>query len=305
MRLHLRIPLPLRQTSTKSVVFGVTSTSWRSVAVLLITFWVPTTNAGDSSQETSTTNTTTSAQELAKQKHNPFADQITLPLQISSELEVGPGNGTTAGLEFEPAIPISLGPNWKVIARPDLSVLDSEPPHRKFGLGDIELETYLTPGLFDKWVWGVGPALQAPTATASELGTGKWSAGPAVGLIYISGPWVNGILAHHLWSFAGQRDRAEVNQSTIEPFISYNFESGWFLGFDSTMTADWNADPDKRWTVPIGLDVGKTFQMGKQSLSLQFGTYNNVLRAEGVGRWLVRVQVTLTLPRHSADTEEK
>jgi len=237
------------------------------VAVLLITFWVPTTNAGDSSQETSTTNTTTSAQELAKQKHNPFADQITLPLQISSELEVGPGNGTTAGLEFEPAIPISLGPNWKVIARPDLSVLDSEPPHRKFGLGDIELETYLTPGLFDKWVWGVGPALQAPTATASELGTGKWSAGPAVGLIYISGPWVNGILAHHLWSFAGQRD--------------------------------------KRWTVPIGLDVGKTFQMGKQSLSLQFGTYNNVLRAEGVGRWLVRVQVTLTLPRHSADTEEK
>jgi len=53
------------------------------------------------------------------------------------------------------------------------------------------------------------------------------------------------------------------------------------------------------------MDVGKTFQMGKQSLSLQFGTYNNVLRAEGVGRWLVRVQVTLTLPRHSADTEEK
>jgi hypothetical protein len=148
-------------------------------------------DAAESEQEASPA-AALSAQDLAKQKHNPFADQITLPLQVSSSLEVGPGNGTTAGLDLQPAFPVSLGQNWKIIARPDISILDSEPPHRKFGLGDIELETYLTPGLFDKWVWGAGPVLQAPTATASELGTGKWSAGPAVGLFYISGPWVNG-----------------------------------------------------------------------------------------------------------------
>jgi hypothetical protein len=269
---------------------------------------VLTTNASEtqSSQEASTV-ASTSAQDLAKQKHNPFADQITLPLQISSSLEVGPGNGTTSGLEFQPAIPVSLGPNWKVIARPDISLLDSEPPHRKYGLGDIEGEAYLTPGSFDKWVWGVGPALQAPTATSSELGTGKWSAGPALGVFYINGPWANGVLAHQLWSFAGARDRAEVNQSTFEPTISYNFDSGWFLGFDSSMTADWTAAHDQRWTIPIGLDVGKTFQVGSQgeSLSFQVGTYYNVLRAEGVGRWLVRFQVTLTLPKHSAGSENK
>ena len=73
------------------------------------------------------------------------------------------------------------------------------------------------------------------------------------------------------------------------------------------MTADWTASHDQRWTIPIGLDVGKTFQVGKegQSLSFQVGTYYNVLRAEGVGRWLLRVQITLTLPKHSADTENK
>jgi hypothetical protein len=97
-----------------------------------------------------------SAQELAKQKHNPFADQITVPLQFSSSLDVGPGNGTTGGLNLQPAIPISLGENWKIITRPGLSLLLSAQPHRKLGFGDLELQTYLTPVLAEKWIWGIG-----------------------------------------------------------------------------------------------------------------------------------------------------
>jgi hypothetical protein len=119
----------------------------------------------------------------------------------------------------------------------------------------------------------------------------------------MNGPWVNGILANHVWSFAGDRDRADVSQSTFEPVISYNFENGWYLAFDSTITADWNAPNDKRWTIPVGLDVGKAFQIGKQSLSLQFGTYYNVERAEGAARWLVRLQVSLIFPKHSASSQ--
>jgi hypothetical protein len=273
-----------------------TGKSWQTTALVFLTIFTLSTKAGDSSQKSSNS-PPESAQELAKEKHNPFADQITLPLQFSSSLDVGPGNGTTAGLDFQPAIPFSLGEDWQIITRPDISVLDSEPPHRKLGLGDLEIESYFSPALFHKWVWGVGPVFQAPTATAPELGTGKWSAGPAAGLFYINGPWVNGILAHHLWSFAGDSSRAGVNQSTLEALLSYNFENGWFVAFDSTMTADWNAASDKRWTIPVGLDVGKTFQIGKPALSLQFGTYYNAERAEGVGRWLVRFQISLTIPR--------
>src|SRR5262249_48396038 len=155
-------------------------------------------------------------------------------------------------------------------------------------------------GCLDTWVWGIGPDFQAPTATQDVLGTGKWSAGPALGLIYMNGPWVNGILANHLWSFAGDRDRDDVSQSTIEPVISYNFKSGWYLAFDSTMTADWNASASQRWTIPVGMDAGKAFQIGKQSLSVQFGTYYNVERAEGAARWLVRLQLSLIFPKHSS-----
>jgi hypothetical protein len=118
-------------------------------------------------------------------------------------------------------------------------------------------------------------------------------------MVYMSGPWVNGILVSHIWSFAGDQARAAVSQSTFEPVISYNFENGWYFSFDSTITADWNAPADRRWTIPVGLDVGKAFQVGKQSLSLQFGTYYNVERSDGVPRWLLRLQVSLIYPKHS------
>lgn len=258
---------------------------------------MPQANASDTGQDESATPPSPSAQELAKEKHNPFADQITIPLQLSSSLDVGPANGTAGGFNVQPAIPLSLSQDWRLITRTSLSLLSTEQPHRKLGFGDIELQTYVTPGFSDKWIWGVGPVVSAPTASEASLGTGKWCAGPAAGLVFISGPWVNGILANQIWSFAGQSDRAAVSQSTFEPVISYNFENGWFLGFDSTMTADWNAPADKRWTIPIGLDAGKEFQMNKHTLSVQFGTYYNIERSEVAARWLVRVQVSLVYPK--------
>ena len=263
-----------------------------------IAILTPNVNARDTAPDESAT-VSASAQELAKEKHNPFANQISIPLQLSSSLDVGPGNGTTGGLNVQPVIPVSLGYDWRLITRTSLSLLTTQQPHRKGWFGDIELQTYVSPGFFNKWVWGFGPVVDAPTATENSLGTGKWSAGPAAGLVFVSGPWVNGVLANQTWSFAGQSDRAAVSQSTFEPVISYNFENGWFLGFDSTMTADWNAPSDRRWTIPIGLDAGKEFEIGRHTLSFQFGTYYNVERAEGAARWLVRVQVTLEFPKNN------
>jgi hypothetical protein len=272
---------------------------WQAIAIASVSFFAPSAGAGETPDSPSAA-PSTSTQDLAKEKHNPFADQITIPIQLSSGLDVGPGNGTTGGLNVQPAIPFSLGQNWEVITRPSFSLLATEQPNRKLGFGDIELQTYLSPGSVDKWVWGFGPDLQLPTATDNALGTGKWSIGPAIGLVYMNGPWVNGILANHVWSFAGESDRADVSQSTFEPVLSYNFESGWYIDFDSTITADWNASANKRWTIPVGLDVGKAFQIGKQSISFQFGTYYNVKRAEEVARWLVRFQVSLIFPKHAA-----
>jgi hypothetical protein len=95
---------------------------------------------------------------------------------------------------------------------------------------------FLTPANATTWIWGVGPIFQLPTASSSELGTGRWSAGPTAALIYSEGPWFNGVLAYQLMSFAGNRERGSVNQTFLEPDVSYNFESGWYVQCEPSIT---------------------------------------------------------------------
>jgi hypothetical protein len=47
-----------------------------------------------------------------------------------------------------------------------------------------------------------------------------------------------GILGRQLWSFAGDSDQKDVNQTLIEPFLNYNLDKGWFLLTDIVMTAN-------------------------------------------------------------------
>ncbi|MCK1978349.1 hypothetical protein LNK15_15040, partial [Jeotgalicoccus huakuii] len=62
-----------------------------------------------------------------------------------------------------------------------------------------------------------------PTATSSELGTGKWGAGPTGVILKQHGGWTYGALANHIWSYAGHSDREAVSQSFAQPFLTYTF----------------------------------------------------------------------------------
>ena len=72
-----------------------------------------------------------------------------------------------------------------------------------FGLGDINPQFYFSPAKPGGLIWGVGPTFTFPTATDPMLGTGKYSAGPAVVALTIQGHWVMGALANQQWSYAG------------------------------------------------------------------------------------------------------
>ena len=100
-------------------------------------------------------------------------------------------------------------------------------------------------------------------------------------------------------SFAGNHDRGSVNQTYIEPQISYNFESGWYVQCDPQMTFDWTADAANAWTIPMGADVGRAFKMGSKDLSLQAGVYDLLKRPDGAPQWIFRVSATVLFPnRH-------
>jgi hypothetical protein len=81
-----------------------------------------------------------------------------------------------------------------------------------------------------------------------------------------------GILLTQLWSFAGA-PRTAVNQTSTEVDLSYNFESGWYIQTDPTITYDWSATPRQALTLPVGIDVGKVTKIGGQDVSFQLGAY--------------------------------
>ena len=74
------------------------------------------------------------------------------------------------------------------------------------------------------------------------------------------------------------------------------------------ITANWEADSDNRWTVPIGGGFGKITQWGKQPVDLSLSAYYNVeqpipLVAQGVNldnqgeTWTLRAQVKFLFPK--------
>jgi hypothetical protein len=254
-------------------------------------------HAQDASQPAQPPASVITAQDLAKSVHNPFEDFVKLSIQSATGFELGPHHNAGDSFNIQPLVPFSLNTQWDVIARPSLTVTYLPSPHEQFGVADLQTSFFLTPAKATTWIWGVGPIFQFPTASSPELGSGRWSAGPTAALIYSEGPWFGGILAYQLMSFAGNRDRGSVNQTYLEPEISYNFESGWYVQCDPPITYDWTADSANAWTIPMGIDVGRVFKVVSQDFSLQVGTYDLLKRPDSAPQWIVRVNLTLLFPR--------
>ncbi|MDX2513388.1 MAG: hypothetical protein QNK25_15180, partial [Desulfobacterales bacterium] len=137
-----------------------------------------------------------------------------------------------------------------------------------------------------------------PTATDSRLGSEKWGAGPAAVGLTMQGPWVVGALVQNIWSFAGDSDRNDVNQMLVQYFVNYNLPNGWYLTSSPIITANWEADSDNTWTIPIGGGFGRLFRIGKLPVNTQIQAFYNVEKPDVLGPdWTLRFQVQFLLPK--------
>jgi len=238
---------------------------------------------------------------LAQAAQNPVANMISLPLQNNTNFGVGPGDDTQNILNIQPVIPVSLSENWNLITRTIAPVIYQPEivpgTGSEFGLGDINATLFFSPAKPGKLIWGLGPAFSFPTATDDVLGTDKWSAGPSVVALTINGPWVIGGLASNLWSYAGDDDRADVNQFLFQYFINYNMADGWYLSSAPIITANWKADSGNQWTIPFGGGVGKIFKIGKQAMNAQMQAFYNVEKPDGGADWSLRLQLQFLFPK--------
>jgi len=222
------------------------------------------------------------------------AQQTLNPLAQSSQLEVTPSLGFSAGphldtlmVELLPRVPIGLSEYWRLVTRSTLSISQVLGPDETTGLGDFDASFFLSAARATKWVWGAGPIIQLPTATDMTEGTGKWSTGPTAALVYVNGPWVNGVVASHLWSVAGPSSRESVEWTQIELQVSYTFSNNWYVESAPTISHDWQAPSGQDRVIPIGADGGRAFTIRSQEVSLHVGVYCNGKRPNGTAAWVL------------------
>lgn len=210
--------------------------------------------------------------ELAKKLNNPVAAMISVPVQFNYDSEIGPErDGERVTLNIQPVVPITLNDDWNLISRTILPVIDQQDifpdAGSQFGLGDTTQSLFFSPthpgpsGI----IWGLGPAFLVPTGTDELLSAEKWGAGPTLVVLRQSGGWTYGALMNHIWSFAGDSDRADVNSTFLQPFLSYTTHDAWTFGINTESSYDWEAE---QWSVPINATVSKLVTIGHQPVSL-------------------------------------
>jgi hypothetical protein len=238
--------------------------------------------------------------ELAKASQNPIGNLISLPFENNFDFGVGPEDALVYVLNLKPVYPVNLG-KWNLINRGIFPVSYQEErvegEGSECGLGNFTYQAFFSPAKPGKVIWGVGPAFVFPTNTDERLGGDKWSAGPAFVALAKPGPWLVGALVQKVWSYAGDSDAADVNFFSFQYFINYNFNNGWYISSTPTITADWEADSDDRWTVPVGGGIGKLIRFGQLPVDVKAQGFVNAVKPDGAADWSLQVQVKLLFPK--------
>lgn len=260
----------------------------------------PESEAGAAGVASATGGAATDTEALAKAAQNPVADMISVPFQNNFNFNTGPDNQVQWVLNVQPVIPIKLNDDWNVITRTIVPIINQPSPaagiDSEFGLGDIQFTAFFSPRKPNKIIWGVGPVFQFPTATDDILGQGKWCVGPSVVVLTMHKQWVYGVLANQIWSFAGDEDRTNVSQMLVQPFVNYNLPKGWYLTSAPIITANWKADSDDTWTLPLGGGVGRIMKFGHQPVNIQLSGYWNAIHPDNASNFQIRFQIQLLFP---------
>jgi hypothetical protein len=238
---------------------------------------------------------------LRKAAQNPVASLISVPIQENWNFNIDPNNRTQNILNIQPVIPTSLGKDLNLIVRWIAPVIFQPDPSTAeagfYGFGDMNPSFFISPKK-GKVIWGVGPAFVFPTATnTGELGSGKWSVGPTAVVVVQPGKWTFGGLWNNVWSFAGHEDRQDVNQMLFQYFINYNLSKGYFLTWQPTITANWNAADGSKYVVPLGGGIGRIMKLGAQPVNIGAQVYGNPVHPPGGSPWSLRLQFTMLFPK--------
>jgi hypothetical protein len=242
------------------------------------------------------------AAELAKKLANPVAALISVPLQYNYDEFGGANDGASKSvLNIQPVIPLSISEEWNLIIRTIVPLVSQKDfpvaEMNESGMGDIVQSFFFSPKApVGGWILAAGPVGLYPTATEDLLGSEKWGVGPTALALKQQGSWTVGALVNHIWSVAGEDDRADVNATLLQPFVSYVFQkTKTTLGLNTESTYDWEGEA---WAVPVNMTIAQMFKVGPQIMQLTLGArYWAESPDNGPEDWGMRAQLTFLFPK--------
>jgi len=244
-----------------------------------------------------------SASELNRKLTNPVSTLWSLSNQFNNfKLENGHWNNNWL---FQPVLPVSLTRDWNLITRPVMPFYNIVPHEtapgqfeRTAGLGDLTLLELLSPAHTGNWILGAGPTFIFPTANSKFTGQGKYQAGPAAVVGYLTKEYFLGVFPQQWFSIGGSSSRPDTSQLNLQPIATIFLGDGWNVGYSGNILADWKASSGDVWTVPVGLGVGKVVKLGRLPVKLQLSLQYMPVRPRNTGQeWDVQVQITPIIPK--------
>lgn len=242
------------------------------------------------------------SEEIAKELANPIGSLISVPFQFTYDDNIGLGDdGERWTLNFQPVIPFEINQDWNVISRTIIPIIhQNDIPadgDNDAGLGDIVQSFFFSPKAptSSGWILGAGPVTLIPTGTKDRLSGKKWGFGPTGIGLKQNGPWTYGGLANHIWSVAGDDDRADVSSTLLQPFVTYTTPSAVSYSLVADATYDWE---EEQWSIPVAIGVKKVVNIGGQLMSIggnvRYHAESPDTGAEGFGGRLI---VTFLFPK--------
>lgn len=241
---------------------------------------------------------TGSSADLAKQLSNPVASLISVPFQFNRDTGIAPNDRSRMTLNIQPVIPFDISDRYNLISRTIVPLIDLEgaTPNdgNVTGMGDIVQSLFFSPKEpVGGWILGYGPVFLLPTATGNAFKSKQFGVGPTFVALKQQGGWTYGALLNHIWGVNNVSDRPAVNQTFLQPFLSYTTPDSWTFSLNTESSYDWTGE---QWTVPVNASVSKLVTFGKQPVSFQVG-YRNYLDAPAGGPdWGLRFSMTFLFP---------
>jgi len=184
-------------------------------------------------------------------------------------------------------LPTLFLPNDLQLVKFKVPIVTGAPAGAQKGAGDTTLGFLEFQGSKAK-KWAFGPLFKIPTAGTADLGSGKWSVGPAVGYTYTHGTTVIGWYQQTYFSFAGPKSRPPVSQTQFQPALSFILKKGWILGF-SQMQFTYNWENNQWSAVPLGFRIARNYRDSRGQLAAGFEAEKNLVAVQGTPGWTLRL----------------